>query len=173
MTYDLCKSTLDPQVQARLEVEAIPVQVFSRGTWAAAARGGWRKEATNVTMTAEGWTFWASAVAVASQQRREELTLRLSCLRLSADGVDPSDSYSREAAYGPAGKRRRMRTRALRHTHAQAQAHAHPAVSFIVPPGPGRPPAALYTMRHIRPPVSPGLYLNPEKQNPHVVQSEN
>ncbi len=34
------KSTLDPQVKARLEVEAIPVQVFRRGTRAAAARGG-------------------------------------------------------------------------------------------------------------------------------------
>ena len=98
------KSTLDPQVKARLEVEAIPVQVFRRGTRAAAARGSWRKGATNATKTAEGWTFWASAAAVADQQRREELTLRLSSLRLTADGVDPSDSYSREAAYGPAGK---------------------------------------------------------------------
>ncbi len=69
------KSTLDPQVKARLEVEAIPVQVFRRGTRAAAARGGWRKGATNVTKTAEGWTFRASAAAVANQQRREELTV--------------------------------------------------------------------------------------------------
>ena len=97
------KSTLDPQVKARLEVEAIPVHVFRRGTRAAAARGSWRKGISKVTRTAEGWTLWASAAAVASQQGREELKLRLSCLRLTADGVDPSDSYSREAAYGPAG----------------------------------------------------------------------
>jgi hypothetical protein len=73
------KSTLDPQVKVRLEVATIPVQVFRRGTRAAAARGSWRKGATNVTKTAEGWTFWAGTAAVASQQRREELTLSLSC----------------------------------------------------------------------------------------------
>jgi hypothetical protein len=56
-----------------------------------------------VTKTAESWTLWASSVVVANQQRRAELTLRLSNLRLTADGVDPSDSSGREAAYGPVG----------------------------------------------------------------------
>ena len=36
-------------------------------------------------------------------QKLAELKLRLSDLRLTADGVDPSDSSGREAAYGPVG----------------------------------------------------------------------
>ena len=57
------KSTLDPQVKARLEAVGIPVQVFCRGTRAAAARGSWRKGAVGATKTAESWTLWASSFA--------------------------------------------------------------------------------------------------------------
>jgi ribonuclease HI len=96
-------STLDPQVKARLVAEANPVHVFSRGTRAAAARGSWRKGILRATKTAEGWTLWASSAAVAGRQRRAELKLRLQNLRLTADGVDPSDPYGSEAAYGPMG----------------------------------------------------------------------
>ena len=97
------KSTLDPQVKARLEAVGIPVHVFRRGTRAAAARGNWRKGAVGAIKTAESWTLWASSSAETSQQGRAELKLRLSHLRLTVDGVDPSDSFGREAAYGPAG----------------------------------------------------------------------
>ncbi len=60
------------------------------------------------TKTAEGWTLWASLAAVlaavAGRQRRAELKLSLQNLRLTAaDGVDPSDPYGSEAAYGPLG----------------------------------------------------------------------
>ena len=94
------KSTLDPQVKERLEVEAIPVQVFRWGTRAAVARGSWRKGLTHMTKTA-GLSGPALRRSQASNDGRS--TLRLSCLRLTADGVDPADSYGGGAAYGPAG----------------------------------------------------------------------
>jgi ribonuclease HI len=96
-------STLDPQVKVRLVEEANPVHVFGRGTRAAAARGSWRKGILRATKASEGWTLWASLEAVAGRQRRAELKLRLQNLRLTADGVDPSDPYGSEAAYGPMG----------------------------------------------------------------------
>ena len=96
-------STLDPQVKARLDAEANPVHVFIRGTRAAAAKGGWRKGIMRATKTSEGWTLWASVAAVTGRQRRAELKLCLQNLRLTADGVDPSDPFGREAAYGPMG----------------------------------------------------------------------
>ena len=97
------RSTLDLQVKARLEAVGIPVHVFCRGTRAAAARGSWRKGAVGATKTGESWTLWASSSVGTGQQRRAELKLRLSHLRLTVDGVDPSDCSGREAAYGPAG----------------------------------------------------------------------
>ncbi len=92
-------------MKARLVAEANPVHVFGRGTRAAAARGSWRKGILRATKTAEGWTrtLWASLAAVAGRPRRAELKLRLQNLRLTADGVDPSDQYGSEAAYGPMG----------------------------------------------------------------------
>ena len=98
------KSAIDQQVQERLDVSATAVHVFRRGTLAAAAKGSWRKGVLRAISTAESWTLWASSAAVTSQKSVAELKLRLSRLRLTADGVDPSDSYGREAAYGPAGK---------------------------------------------------------------------
>jgi hypothetical protein len=97
------KSTLDPQVKARLCAGAALVYVFHRGTRAAAAKGSWRKGAVSATKTAEGWTLWASSAAVSGPpaQALGELKLRLSHLRLTADGVDPADPCSGEAAHGP------------------------------------------------------------------------
>ena len=98
------KSTLDPQVKARLCAGAALVYVFRRGTRAAAAKGSWRKGTVGATKTAEGWTLWASSAAVSGPQASGELKLRLSHLRLTADGVDPADPCSGEAAYGPVGR---------------------------------------------------------------------
>ena len=56
------------------------------------------------TETAEGWTHWASSAAVSGPQASGELKRRLSHLRLTADGVDPADPCSGEAAYGPVGR---------------------------------------------------------------------
>ncbi len=42
-------------------------------------------------------------MAAVGRQRRKELKLRLQILRLTADGVDPSDPYGCEAARGPIG----------------------------------------------------------------------
>ena len=98
------KSTLDPQVKARLCAGAAVVYVFCRGTRAAAAKGSWRKGTVCATKTAEGWTLWASPAAVSGPQRLEDLRFRLSRLRLTADGVDPADPCGCEAAYGPMGR---------------------------------------------------------------------
>ncbi len=56
------------------------------------------------TKTAEGWTLWVSSAAVSGPQALGELKVRLSHLRLTADGVDPADPCSGEAAYGPVGR---------------------------------------------------------------------
>jgi hypothetical protein len=62
------KSTLDPQVKARLCAAAALVYVFRGGTRAAAAKGSWRKGIVGATKMAEGWTLWASSAAVSGQQ---------------------------------------------------------------------------------------------------------
>ncbi len=67
------KSTLDQQVNARLCAGAALVYVFSRGTRAAVAKGSWRKGTVGATTTAEGWTLWASSVAVSGPQALGEL----------------------------------------------------------------------------------------------------
>jgi hypothetical protein len=45
-----------------------------------------------------------SSAAMSGPQALGELKVRLSRLRLIADGVDPADPCSREAAYGPVGR---------------------------------------------------------------------
>lgn len=97
------RSTLDPQVKTLLTARGAALHTFGRGTRAAAAKGSWRSGKVRATKTSESWILWASSVVMANQQRRAELKLRLSNLRLTADGVDPSDSSGREAAYGPVG----------------------------------------------------------------------
>ena len=57
----------------------------------------------STVQTAEAWTLWASSGLVESRQKRAELIQRLTDLRLTVDGVDPSDPLSREVAYGPSG----------------------------------------------------------------------
>jgi hypothetical protein len=83
------RSTLDPQVRTLLTTRGVPV----------AAKGSWRNGKVRATKTAESWTLWASSVVVTDPQRLAELKLRLSNLRLTADGVDPSDSSGRESSY--------------------------------------------------------------------------
>jgi len=95
------RSTLDPQVKSLLETRGGVLRTFGRGTQAVAAKGSWRNGRVRATKTAESWTLWASSEVVANMQKLAELKLRLSDLRLTADGVDPSDSSGREAAYGP------------------------------------------------------------------------
>ncbi len=51
----------------------------------------------------ENWTLWASPGAAPNQQRQAELKLRLTALRLTVEGVAPSDPLGREVAYGPTG----------------------------------------------------------------------
>jgi hypothetical protein len=51
----------------------------------------------------DNWTLWASSGAAPNQQRRAELKLRLTALRLTVEGVAPSDPLDREVAYGPTG----------------------------------------------------------------------
>ena len=97
------RSTLDPQVKSLLETRGGVLRTFGRGTQAVAAKGSWRNGRVRATKTAESWTLWASSEVVANMQKLAELKLRLSDLRLTADGVDPSDSSGREAAYGPVG----------------------------------------------------------------------
>jgi hypothetical protein len=48
-------------------------------------------------------SLWASSGAAPNQQRRAELKLRLTALRLTVEGVAPSDPLGREVAYGPTG----------------------------------------------------------------------
>ncbi len=48
----------------------------------------------------ENWTLWASSGAAPNQQRAE-LKLRLTALRLTVEGVAPSDPLG--MAYGPTG----------------------------------------------------------------------
>jgi hypothetical protein len=51
----------------------------------------------------ENWTLWASSGAAPNQQRQAELKLRLTSLRLTLEGVAPSDPLGREVAYSPMG----------------------------------------------------------------------
>ena len=51
--------------------------------------------------TAETWVLWAGSGVGAIRQGRAELIHRLAHLRLTAEGVDPSNPMGREAAYGP------------------------------------------------------------------------
>jgi hypothetical protein len=84
------------------------VYVFRRGTRAAAAKGSWRKGTVGATKTAEGWTLWASSAAVSGDSgpgiRGAQTPSIPHDLRLTADGVDPADPCSGEAAYSPVGR---------------------------------------------------------------------
>ena len=80
-----------PEVHTCSAGEGAPVCRYCRGTRAAAAQGSWRKGTVCVTTTAESWTLWASPAAVSGLQGLGVLRIRLSRLRLTADGVDPAD----------------------------------------------------------------------------------
>ena len=66
-----------PEVHTCSAGEGAPVCRYCRGTRAAAAQGS--------------WTLWASPAAVSGLQGLGVLRIRLSRLRLTADGVDPAD----------------------------------------------------------------------------------
>lgn len=95
------RSTLDPQVKRQLEACGNNLHSFRRGTRAAAAKGGWRTGKLGTVQTAETWVLWAGSGVGAIRQGRAELIHRLAHLRLTAEGVDPSDPMGREAAFGP------------------------------------------------------------------------
>jgi ribonuclease HI len=97
------RSALDPQVNQQLNACGTRLHSFRRGSRAAAAKGGWRTGKVSTVQTAEAWTLWASSGVVESRQKRAELIQRLAGLRLTVEGVDPSDPLGREAAYGPSG----------------------------------------------------------------------
>jgi hypothetical protein len=126
------KSTLDPQVRARLCAGAAMVYVFRRGTRTAAAKGSWRTGIVYATKKAEGRTLWASTAAMSGPQRLEDLRIRLSRLRLTADGVDPAD---------PAVARRRT---APREGHIDTPVSSWPRTALLKTMGAWVRPSSLW-----------------------------
>jgi len=98
------RRTLVPEAEKRLQMVGTRIQVWPRGTKAAAGTGIWRKGQVRSISTNEDWILWASAQT--SETVGFQLQQELKALILTRDGAVPLDADCpsfKEALLGPGG----------------------------------------------------------------------